>query len=262
MAVDMDAADGAAAADLSCPICLSRLTDPFVTPCGHTFCYACIATHLQHAKNCPSCARFLTAELIAPNFLLSKVPAQHASDWCGAMIVPTRVSLTPSHVAPHRLCLLQLVQQAVKERAQGGTGGTAAAAGAGTGGVALEQVQRAIAECCATGGLGEGDVDALLQLLRGHKQGLQQRQREGGVALLLHFLQASRCGGGGGGRRGVGGQTDGVGFWQRLWLDQMPLPCAPSLHCGWAAGRTRCSGWSSCRNSCAVWTATSKLWRR
>ena len=75
MAVDMMDADGTAAG-LSCPICLSSLTDPFVTPCGHTFCYACIATHLQHAKNCPSCARFLTAELIAPNFLLSKVPTR------------------------------------------------------------------------------------------------------------------------------------------------------------------------------------------
>lgn len=59
--------------DLSCPICFETLCDPFVTSCGHTFCYGCISQHLQHAKNCPSCSRFLTTELIHPNFLLSKV---------------------------------------------------------------------------------------------------------------------------------------------------------------------------------------------
>lgn len=58
---------------LDCPICMSLLTDPFVTPCGHTFCYGCISTHLQAGKNCPSCQRYLTKDLIYPNFLLSKV---------------------------------------------------------------------------------------------------------------------------------------------------------------------------------------------
>jgi E3 ubiquitin-protein ligase RFWD2 len=61
--------------DLICPICLSLLTDPFATSCGHTFCYTCISTHLLTSKNCPSCSHFLTIELTFPNFLLSKVGA-------------------------------------------------------------------------------------------------------------------------------------------------------------------------------------------
>ena len=59
--------------DLACPVCLETLADPFVTACGHSFCYACIARHLEAAKNCPACAAYLSADLIYPNFLLSKV---------------------------------------------------------------------------------------------------------------------------------------------------------------------------------------------
>lgn len=62
--------------DLQCPICVQTLQDAFVTGCGHTFCYACITTHLKHKSNCPSCAAFLTVEGLYPNFLLNK-----ASGW-------------------------------------------------------------------------------------------------------------------------------------------------------------------------------------
>jgi hypothetical protein len=64
---------------LDCPICMSLLTDPFVTPCGHTFCFGCITTHLQTGKNCPSCQHYLTKDLIYPNFLLSKVWLEQGS---------------------------------------------------------------------------------------------------------------------------------------------------------------------------------------
>lgn len=59
--------------DLGCPICMSLIVDPFVTPCGHTFCYTCISTHLQNGKNCPDCSHYLSKELIHPNFLLSDI---------------------------------------------------------------------------------------------------------------------------------------------------------------------------------------------
>ena len=31
---------------LTCSICISTFVDPFVTPCGHSFCYSCINQHL------------------------------------------------------------------------------------------------------------------------------------------------------------------------------------------------------------------------
>lgn len=60
-------------ADLSCPICMSLLRDPFLTPCGHTFCFACVTTHLGARNSCPACSTYLTKDRIFPNFLLNKV---------------------------------------------------------------------------------------------------------------------------------------------------------------------------------------------
>ena len=58
--------------ELSCPICMSLLRDPFATACGHTFCYACLTTHLAGRSTCPSCATYLIKDNVFPNFLLSK----------------------------------------------------------------------------------------------------------------------------------------------------------------------------------------------
>ena len=59
--------------DLSCPICMSLLRDPFVTSCGHTFCCSCLSTHLEARSTCPSCGQYLIRDHTYPNFLLSKV---------------------------------------------------------------------------------------------------------------------------------------------------------------------------------------------
>jgi E3 ubiquitin-protein ligase RFWD2 len=62
-----------------CPICISLLVDPFVTPCGHAFCHTCIMTHLNHAVDpmsatCPQCGRAgLSKDRLNPSFSLSKV---------------------------------------------------------------------------------------------------------------------------------------------------------------------------------------------
>lgn len=73
---------GLEAADVTCPICVETISDPFVTSCGHTFCYQCITTQLKHRRSCPSCSSFLTEDHIYPNFLLNKVcgclSTQHA----------------------------------------------------------------------------------------------------------------------------------------------------------------------------------------
>ncbi|PNH09264.1 E3 ubiquitin-protein ligase [Tetrabaena socialis] len=63
--------------DVSCPICVEAISDPFVTSCGHTFCYRCIATQLRHKHSCPSCGAYLTADHIYPNFLLNKALLAH-----------------------------------------------------------------------------------------------------------------------------------------------------------------------------------------
>ena len=66
--------------DLSCPICISLLRDPFVTSCGHTFCCSCLTTHLEERSTCPSCGQYLIKDHIYPNFLLSKVAPWPATD--------------------------------------------------------------------------------------------------------------------------------------------------------------------------------------
>ncbi|WPT13614.1 E3 ubiquitin-protein ligase COP1 [Picochlorum sp. SENEW3] len=59
--------------DLKCPICISLLVDPFVTPCGHAFCYSCVATHLKNSSTCPNCSASLTMAKLNPSFALSKI---------------------------------------------------------------------------------------------------------------------------------------------------------------------------------------------
>ncbi|KAL3627435.1 coatomer subunit alpha [Castilleja foliolosa] len=59
--------------DILCPICMQIIKDAFLTACGHSFCYMCIATHLQNKSDCPCCSHFLTATHIYPNFLLNKL---------------------------------------------------------------------------------------------------------------------------------------------------------------------------------------------
>ncbi|GJM86991.1 hypothetical protein PR202_ga02900 [Eleusine coracana subsp. coracana] len=65
--------EGAADRDLLCPICMAVIKDAFLTACGHSFCYMCIVTHLNHKSDCPCCGHYLTKAQLYPNFLLDKV---------------------------------------------------------------------------------------------------------------------------------------------------------------------------------------------
>jgi len=41
--------------ELECVLCSKLLFNPVSTPCGHTFCRACLARSLDHATTCPMC---------------------------------------------------------------------------------------------------------------------------------------------------------------------------------------------------------------
>ncbi|RAL49546.1 hypothetical protein DM860_012979 [Cuscuta australis] len=59
--------------DVLCPICMQVVKDAFLTPCGHSFCYMCIVTHLKNKSDCPCCSHYLTKKQLYPNFLLNKL---------------------------------------------------------------------------------------------------------------------------------------------------------------------------------------------
>eukprot|EP00899_Mesostigma_viride_P003664 jgi/Mesvir1/13299/Mv08588-RA.1 len=49
------------------------MRDPFLTCCGHSFCYGCISQHLRSRSNCPTCQQFCSSDKIFPNVLAQKL---------------------------------------------------------------------------------------------------------------------------------------------------------------------------------------------
>lgn len=41
--------------DFQCTVCLRLLWQPVTTPCGHTYCRACIDNYMDHKQECPMC---------------------------------------------------------------------------------------------------------------------------------------------------------------------------------------------------------------
>lgn len=46
--------------DFECVLCCRTLWRPVTTPCGHTYCAACLDRSLDYSPNCPLCMTSLT----------------------------------------------------------------------------------------------------------------------------------------------------------------------------------------------------------
>merc|ERR1712176_304750 len=49
------------AEDFDCSLCFRLLWQPITTPCGHTYCRACIDRSLDHKRECPLCRASIPA---------------------------------------------------------------------------------------------------------------------------------------------------------------------------------------------------------
>src|SRR6201999_2354595 len=58
-----------------CKICIKPFYEPFILPCGHTYCYSCLASWFggghgrKNRKSCPDCRAKVRAQP-SPNYLL------------------------------------------------------------------------------------------------------------------------------------------------------------------------------------------------
>eukprot|EP00053_Salpingoeca_punica_P018544 m.182253 g.182253 ORF g.182253 m.182253 type:complete len:637 (-) comp17457_c0_seq1:1962-3872(-) len=66
--------------EFACAICLGTITEPFLTRCGHSFCYKCISEQLEHKPACPTCLSPLTREDIFPNKMLSELVSKYIEE--------------------------------------------------------------------------------------------------------------------------------------------------------------------------------------
>nr|XP_026496052.1 E3 ubiquitin-protein ligase COP1-like [Vanessa tameamea] len=63
--------------DLLCPVCFNLIDEAYVTRCGHSFCYTCIAKSVELHRRCPKCGAALAGrDHYFPNFLLNELVAR------------------------------------------------------------------------------------------------------------------------------------------------------------------------------------------
>jgi hypothetical protein len=286
--------------ELQCPICVETIQDPFVTSCGHTFCYICLSRHLANKNTCPSCCGYLTIDKIFPNFLLSKVraaalahlqhPAWALASPAGARSAPQRARCTRAAGAQDRrggvagrVVLVRARRQAPAGQAGRGpqdsrpgghhwAAGRQAARGAASGGC---QQLAAAAALPAAGQVGRQPGAAASRLpgdlcAAGRPASLQMLGWLGGRWRSTRDLQ----GGNDAAEACAAPPPTSLGDGQR----RPPAPpggaqassaaaaaaagaCGRRLLCCRAAGRTRRSRWGSCSTSCSACSRTCRWWR-
>lgn len=57
--------------DLLCPICFELLEEPYITRCGHSFCFACVTRAIAADHRCSTCSATVRRDEIVPNILLN-----------------------------------------------------------------------------------------------------------------------------------------------------------------------------------------------
>lgn len=69
----------------SCSICLEVFVEPVSTPCGHSFCKACLQGYWNHSKKflCPMCKKSYTRK---PEMSVNRVLAEISSQFQGLML--------------------------------------------------------------------------------------------------------------------------------------------------------------------------------
>ncbi|CAK1554475.1 unnamed protein product [Leptosia nina] len=76
--------------DLLCPVCFELIDEAYVTRCGHSFCYSCIAKSVELHRRCPKCGAQLTGrDHYFPNFLLNELVARRRLRTKPTTVVPS-----------------------------------------------------------------------------------------------------------------------------------------------------------------------------
>jgi len=90
--------------DVTCPICLDAPVAPQVTPCGHTFCFACIGRHMSTDRSsrdrCPLCATHLLPSELRGIVHTAAPAAAEGQPATFSLLRRPKDSLAPSPLAP------------------------------------------------------------------------------------------------------------------------------------------------------------------
>jgi len=75
----------------SCPICFDLLNEPYMTKCGHTFCYSCLLSTIEQNPRCPKCSYAVESISEAyPNFLLNELVSKYKQS------IENKITLCPT----------------------------------------------------------------------------------------------------------------------------------------------------------------------
>ncbi|CAN9509684.1 unnamed protein product [Ophioblennius macclurei] len=80
----------------TCSICLEIFVEPVSTPCGHSFCKACLQGYWNHSKKllCPMCKKSFSKK---PEMSVNRVLAEISSQFQGLMVAGGGEGAAPPH---------------------------------------------------------------------------------------------------------------------------------------------------------------------